>query len=46
LKVERGWQDSYEVNRVLFEPELVTLEQMEGWLKKAGTYIKTLEQPE
>jgi hypothetical protein len=30
------------VNRVLYDPEKVSLEQIEQWLKKSGTYIRTV----
>jgi hypothetical protein len=30
------------MNRVVFDPDQVTVQQMEEWLIKSGTYIKTL----
>ena len=32
-----------EVNHVLYDPAEVTIEKMVEWLKKAGTYQKTLK---
>jgi len=43
LKVEKGWQGRREVNRVEYDAQQVTLEQLEQWLSEAGTYIRTLE---
>jgi len=46
--VEKGWQERNEVNRVVYDPNRVSVEEMEGLLRKAGTYIRTLteEKPE
>lgn len=41
--MERGWQGRREVNRVDYDPGQVTLEQLEAWLREAGTYIRTLD---
>jgi hypothetical protein len=30
LSVEKGWRGASEVNRVVYDPEKVTVEQMEG----------------
>jgi len=46
LSVERGWLGSSEINRVLYDPEEISLQKMEKILKKTGTYIKTVEEPE
>lgn len=35
-----------EVNRVEFDPQQVSVEQMEEWLKEAQTYRKTLNSGE
>lgn len=45
LKIDRGWQGLREVDRVIFDPTLVSVEQLEAWLKAAGTYRETLERP-
>jgi len=45
LAVEKGWRSTTEVNRVVYNPEKVTVEQMEGWLRKAGTYLRTVREP-
>ena len=39
LSVEKGWHDGKEVNRVVFNPQKVSVPAMEAWLKSAGTYI-------
>ena len=46
LSVERGWLGSSEINRVLYDPEEISLEKMEKILKKTGTYIRTVEEQE
>jgi len=43
LAVARGWQELHEVDRVSFDPQLVSVEDLEAWLKEAGTYVRTLE---
>ena len=40
--VEKGWNDFKEINRVVYDPEIVTVKEMEQWLIKSGTYIETL----
>ncbi len=42
MDVSSGWRGFSEVNRVLYDPEEVTVEQMEGWLKESGTYVRTI----
>ena len=46
LSVERGWHGSSEINRVVYDPEKIDLEHMEKLLKKSGTYIRTVEEPD
>jgi len=46
LEVERGWQGFREVDRVRFDPQQVSREQLERWLREAGTYVKTLDAPQ
>ena len=46
LSVERGWRGSSEINRVVYDPEKIDLEHMEKLLKKSGTYIRTVEEPD
>ncbi len=43
ISVERGWSGAREVDRVVFNPGTVSLEQLEAWLKEADTYVSTLE---
>ncbi len=43
LSVDKGWQGSHEVDRVNYDPRQVSVEQLEGWLKEAGTYVNTVE---
>ena len=40
--VTKGWQGMSEVNRVVYDPEQVSVEQLTDWLKDAGTYIRTI----
>ena len=35
-----------EVNHVAYDPEEVTVEQLIGWLKESGTYIRTISDTE
>lgn len=42
VDVESGWQGSEEINRVRYDPEQVSIEMLEDWLKEAGTYKGTL----
>jgi hypothetical protein len=39
LSVQKGWRDGEEVNRVVFDPQKVSVPSMETWLKSAGTFI-------
>jgi len=39
LSVQKGWHDGKEVNRVVFDPQKVSVPSMEAWLKNAGTFI-------
>ena len=45
LSVEKGWRGNSEINRVVYDPEKITVEQMETLLKKSGTYVKTVDAP-
>lgn len=40
-RVEKGWKNFKEINRVFYDPEVITLEEMEEALKDAGTYRGT-----
>ncbi len=42
-RVERAFRNSKEINTVYYDPSLVTIEEMEIALKKAGTYLGTLK---
>ncbi len=35
-----------EVNLVVYDPEEVTVEQLIGWLKESGTFIRTISDTE
>jgi hypothetical protein len=37
-KVERGFRNFKEINRVYYDPALISVEEMESALKRAGTY--------
>ena len=43
LHVTKGWRGFKEVNRVVYDPQQITLEHMQQKLKQAGTYRKTVE---
>jgi copper chaperone CopZ len=40
-KVTRGWQGAMEINTVTYDKKVVSVEEMEEALRKAGTYLKT-----
>ncbi|WP_291316885.1 hypothetical protein [Desulfuromonas sp.] len=40
--MQKGWRGASEVNRVVYDPRQVTVEQMEDWLRQSGTYIRTV----
>jgi len=42
-KVKRGFRWLREINTVYYDPAVVTVEEMENALKKAGTYAGTLD---
>ncbi len=42
-RVERGLWNSKEIDTVYYNPSLITIEEMETALKKAGTYLGTLK---
>jgi len=44
--VVRGWHGSSEINRVVYDPEKTDVHKIEKLLKKSGTYIKTVAEPE
>lgn len=41
-KVTNGWRDFTEINTVYYDPQKITVKEMEKVLKKAGTYKKTI----
>ena len=43
IAVEPGWSGPREVDRVIYDPETISVEQMEELLRRAGTYRQTLE---
>lgn len=40
--VENGWHNSKEINRVSYDPDAVSIDEMEAVLKKADTYQGTV----
>jgi len=42
-KVETGFRYLKEINTVYYDPEIITIEEMEMALKKTGTYVETLK---
>ena len=45
ISVEKGWLNSKEVNRIVYDPEKISVQQMENRLKKAETYLGTVTRP-
>ncbi len=43
VSVEPGWSGAQEVDRVVFDPQQVSITQLETWLKESDTYVRTLE---
>ena len=46
MSVEKGWSGFEEVNRVVYDPAKVNLEQLEEWLQESETYVRTVSGPE
>jgi len=44
-KVSSGWRGFREINTVMYDPDLIGIEEMVEILKKTGTYRGTAEQP-
>jgi hypothetical protein len=42
-KVEKGFEDFKEINRVYYDPALISIEKMEEALKRAETYRGTVK---
>jgi len=42
-KVEKGFRLLREINTVYYDPEVITIKEMEMALKKAGTYMETVK---
>jgi copper chaperone CopZ len=42
-KVEKGFRLLREINTVYYDPEVITIEEMEMALTKAGTYVETVK---
>jgi hypothetical protein len=38
-RVEKGFRYFKEINTVYYDPSVITIEEMESALKKAGTYV-------
>jgi copper chaperone CopZ len=43
-RIETGFHYFDETDTVYFDPKLVTVEEMESALKKAGTYVETMQE--
>ncbi|MBW2476621.1 MAG: hypothetical protein JRE63_04770 [Deltaproteobacteria bacterium] len=43
ISVQRGWSGVREIDRVVYDPQVVSLIELENWLKETGTYISTME---
>lgn len=42
--VTKGWRGFMEINTVVYDPSMITVERMEEALSKAGTYRKTFRE--
>jgi len=42
-KVEKGFRYFKEINTVYYDPTIITIEEMEKALKKAGTYLRKVQ---
>ena len=42
-KIETGFHYVHETDTVYYDPKLITIEEMESALKKAGTYVETMK---
>ncbi len=40
--VKKGWLGSREINRVIYDPKKISVEEMENALKINGTYVETV----
>jgi len=45
VRVEKGFFKSSEIDRVYYDPAKITVNEMENALKKAGTYLSTMNNP-
>ena len=45
-KIETGFHYLHETDTVYYDPKVITTEEMESALKKAGTYVETIPQKE
>ncbi len=42
-RIDKGFRHSKETNTVYYDTTIITVEEMKGALKKAGTYLGTME---
>lgn len=42
-RIEKGFHNFREINTVYYYATIITIEEMKGALKKAGTYLGTME---
>jgi len=45
-KIETGFHYVHETDTVYYDPKMITIEEMESALKKAGTYVETMKMKE
>lgn len=43
ISVEPGWRNFREVDRVVYDPAIISVGQMEQLLRQADTYVSTVE---
>jgi hypothetical protein len=41
-EITSGWQGPMEINTVIYDKTVITIDEMEKALKKAGTYRETI----
>ena len=43
LSVKKGWRKLKEINTVIYDPAKISIQPMEQRLRRAGTYIATVD---
>ena len=45
ISIEKGWNNFKEINRSVYDPDKITVNQLEDRLKKSGTYLGPVAEP-